>query len=243
MLNTLIKRLSHLRASFQIRAFRSALSSLDAAPQFAILGILSGLFTGLVILLFRVLVEQVLTWILPSGPDRFEQLAALERFLLPTAGAMVLALIFALLKQENRGVGVSHVLERLHRHQGYLSVKNLLVQFVTGAIALISGQTGGREGPAIHLGASVSSLLGQTLKLPNNSIRVLIGCGAAAAIGSSFNTPIAGVIFSMEVIVLEYTIAGFMPVILAAVTGTLVVQQVFGDEPVFFIPGIAMDSY
>ena len=70
MLNTLIKRLSHLRASFQIRAFRSALSSLDAAPQFAILGILSGLFTGLVILLFRVLVEQVLTWILPSGPDR-----------------------------------------------------------------------------------------------------------------------------------------------------------------------------
>ncbi|MDA8533992.1 chloride channel protein, partial [Pseudomonadales bacterium] len=134
-------------------------------------------------------------------------------------------------------------MERLHRHQGYLSVKNLLVQFVTGAIALISGQTGGREGPAIHLGASVSSLLGQTLKLPNNSIRVLIGCGAAAAIGSSFNTPIAGVIFSMEVIVLEYTIAGFMPVILAAVTGTLVVQQVFGDEPVFFIPGIAMDSY
>ena len=170
MLNTLIKRLIHLRASFQIRAFRSALSSLDAAPQFAILGVLSGLFTGLVILLFRVFVEQILTWILPSGPESFEQLAAQERFFLPTAGAMVLALIFAVLKKENRGVGVSHVLERLHRHQGYLSVKNLVVQFCTGAIALISGQTGGREGPAIHLGASVSSLLGQTLKLPNNLI-------------------------------------------------------------------------
>ena len=170
MLNTLIKRLIHLRASFQIRAFRSALSSLDAAPQFAILGVLSCLFTGLVILLFRVFVEQILTWILPSGPESFEQLAAQERFFLPTAGAMVLALIFAVLKKENRGVGVFHVLERLHRHQGYLSVKNLAVQFCTGAIALISGQTGGREGPAIHLGASVSSLLGQTLKLPNNLI-------------------------------------------------------------------------
>ena len=243
MLKTLIKQLAHLRTSFQIRAFRSALSSLDAAPQFAILGILSGIFTGLVILIFRVLVEQMLGWILPSGPESFEQLQALERFLLPTAGAMVLAIIFALLRRENRGVGVSHVLERLHRHQGYLSFKNLLVQFFTGAIALISGQTGGREGPAIHLGSSISSLLGQALKLPNNSIRVLIGCGTAAAIGSSFNTPIAGVIFSMEVIVLEYTIAGFMPVILAAVTGTLVVQQVFGDDPVFFIPGISMDSY
>ena len=243
MLKTLIKQLNILRASLKIRAFRSALSSLDAAPQFAILGILSGVFTGLVILLFRVLVEQILKWVLPNGPESFEQLASFERFLLPTAGAMVLALIFALLRQENRGVGVSHVLERLHRHQGYLSFKNLLVQFFTGAIALVTGQTGGREGPAIHLGASISSLLGQTLKLPNNSIRVLIGCGTAAAIGSSFNTPIAGVIFSMEVIVLEYTIAGFMPVILAAVTGTLVVQQVFGDDPVFFIPGIAMDSY
>lgn len=243
MLKTLIKQLNLLRASLKIRAFRSALSSLDAAPQFAILGILSGIFTGLVILLFRVLVEQILKWVLPNGPESFEQLASFERFLLPTAGAMVLALIFALLRQENRGVGVSHVLERLHRHQGYLSFKNLLVQFFTGAIALVTGQTGGREGPAIHLGASISSLLGQTLKLPNNSIRVLIGCGTAAAIGSSFNTPIAGVIFSMEVIVLEYTIAGFMPVILAAVTGTLVVQQVFGDDPVFFIPGIAMDSY
>ena len=243
MLKTLIKQLNLLRASLKIRAFRSALSSLDAAPQFAILGILSGVFTGLVILLFRVLVEQILKWVLPNGPESFEQLASFERFLLPTAGAMVLALIFALLRQENRGVGVSHVLERLHRHQGYLSFKNLLVQFFTGAIALVTGQTGGREGPAIHLGASISSLLGQTLKLPNNSIRVLIGCGTAAAIGSSFNTPIAGVIFSMEVIVLEYTIAGFMPVILAAVTGTLVVQQVFGDDPVFFIPGIAMDSY
>ena len=206
---------------------------------------LSGLFTGLVILLmFRVLVEQVLTRILPSRPRELRATRGSGAVFITHGRRHCSGRHFrAYSNKENRGVGVSHVLERLHRHQGYLSVKNLLVQFFTGAIALISGQTGGREGPAIHLGASVSSLLGQTLKLPNNSIRVLIGCGTAAAIGSSFNTPIAGVIFSMEVIVLEYTIAGFMPVILAAVTGTLVVQQVFGDEPVFFIPGIAMDSY
>ncbi|MGB2239835.1 MAG: chloride channel protein, partial [Pseudomonadales bacterium] len=96
---------------------------------------------------------------------------------------------------------------------------------------------------AVHLGAATSSLLGQLLKLPNNSIRVLIGCGSAAAIGASFNTPIAGVIFSMEVIVMEYTIAGFMPVILAAVTGTLIVQQFFGNDPVFDVPGVGLNSY
>jgi len=111
---------------------------------------------------------------------------------------------------------VVHVLERLARHQGHMPLRNAIIQFVTGVIALASGQSGGREGPAIHLGAAGSSLIGHYLKLPNNSIRVLVGCGAAAAISASFNTPIAGVIFSMEVIIMEYTIAGFIPANLAA---------------------------
>ena len=124
-----------------------------------------------------------------------------------------------------------------------MSLRNFGVQFFAGALALISGQTGGREGPAIHLGAAVSSLLGQRLQLPNNSIRILVGCGSAAAIGSSFNTPIAGVIFAMEVILMEYTIAGFMPVILASVTGTLVVQFVLGSESMFTVPSVGLSDW
>ncbi len=243
MIKKFHNRLRSFTATFRIRAFRTAVSSLEAAPQFALLGILSGFLTGAIIILFRVLIESSLEFLLPQGSESFELLPALKRFLLPISGSLVLAAGFALLKAEDRGVGVTHVLERLHRHQGYMSFKNLLVQFFGGAIALISGQTGGREGPAIHLGAATSSLLGQLLKLPNNSIRVLIGCGSAAAIGASFNTPIAGVIFSMEVIVMEYTIAGFMPVILAAVTGTLIVQQFFGNDPVFDVPGVGLNSY
>ena len=243
MIKKLQHRLKRLTAIFRIRAFRTAVSSLEAAPQFALLGILSGLLTGVIIILFRVLIESSLEFLLPRGSESFELLPSLERFLLPISGALVLAAGFSLLKAEDRGVGVTHVLERLHRHQGYMSVKNLFVQFFAGAVALISGQTGGREGPAIHLGAATSSILGQVLKLPNNSVRVLIGCGSAAAIGASFNTPIAGVIFSMEVIVMEYTIAGFMPVILAAVTGTLIVQQFFGNDPVFDVPGVGLNSY
>ena len=243
MSSTLARRIKNFRNHFKIRSFRSALSSLEAAPQFALLGILAGLCTGLVILAFRWVVERTLILILPNGPESFEQLALADRFLLPTAGAITLALIFRLLKPSDRQLGVTHVLERLQRHQGYIAFRSLVIQFFAGALALVTGQTGGREGPAIHLGAATSSLLGQTLKLPNNSMRILIGCGTAAAIGSSFNTPIAGVIFSMEVIVMEYTIAGFMPVILAAVTGTLIVQQVFGDQPVFQVPGIGMESY
>ncbi|MEX1058189.1 MAG: chloride channel protein, partial [Natronospirillum sp.] len=94
----------------------------------------------------------------------------------------------------------------------------------------------------VHLGAAGSSALGQMLQLPNNVIRLMVACGSAAAIGALFNTPIAGVIFAMEVILMEYTIAGFTHVILAAVSGTVITQLIYGDERVFMLSDVRMNS-
>jgi CIC family chloride channel protein len=221
---------------FTIRGFRRSLASIEALPQFAILGVVSGIVTGLVILAFRTLMERPLANLMAGGPDDFESLDPNLLLLMPLAGAVILVALFAVTSPEHRRVGVIHVLERLARHQGYLPWRSTLTQFFGGVIALGSGLSGGREGPAVHLGAAGSSFLGQILKLPNNSIRILVGCGAAAAISASFNTPLAGVIFSMEVILLEYTIAGFIPVILAAVTATLINQLVYGSSAAFMIP-------
>ncbi|MDG1203758.1 MAG: chloride channel protein [Pseudomonadales bacterium] len=220
-------------SNYSIRGFRRSLASLDSVPQFAVLGVISGLVTGLVILAFRALMEIPLSYLLDGEFENFEALDPLLLFGLPVFGSIILAILFRLISEQHRRVGVVHVLERLGRHQGYLTWQNAVVQFLGGIVALGTGQSGGREGPAIHLGAAFSSLLGQSLKLPNNSIRVLVGCGAAAAISASFNTPIAGVIFSMEVIMLEYTIAGFIPVILASVTATLINQLVYDSSSVF----------
>src|SRR5690606_23161392 len=109
-------------------------------------------------------------------------------------------------------------------------------------LTLLSGQSAGREGPAVHLGAASSSLIGQWMRLPNNSIRILVACGTAAAISASFNTPIAGVIFAMEVVLVEYTLSGFTPVILAAVSAAVVNQLVYGDMPACTVPPLAMNS-
>ena len=219
-----------------IRTFRRRLASIDSVPQFALLGIASGLVTGLVIVAFRLMIEWPLGLMLNNEPENFEALPQHTAFLLPIAGSLVLIVLFALVSQNDRRTGVIHVIERLARHQGHMPLKNVIVQFFAGIIALASGQSGGREGPAVHLGAAGSSLIGHYLQLPNNSIRVLAGCGAAAAISASFNTPIAGVIFSMEVIIMEYTIAGFTPVILAAVAATVMSRAVFGAESVFLVP-------
>ncbi|MFT7132595.1 MAG: CIC family chloride channel protein [Cyclobacteriaceae bacterium] len=221
---------------FSMRGFRHSLASFDAVRQFAILGIISGAVTGVVILAFRTLIEIPLAIFLDNDFDNFEALPQHYYFIVPVVGAIGLAILLSLIKKEHRSVGPVHVLERLARHQGHLPWQNALTQFCAGIIALASGQSGGREGPAIHLGAAGSSLLGQSLSLPNNSIRILVGCGAAAAISASFNTPMAGVIFSMEVIIMEYTIAGFIPVILAAVTATMINNLMYGNETAFFVP-------
>ena len=224
--------------------FTRRLSGVDSLPQLAILGLLSGLVTGGVILVFRLAIEWPLKHFLPGeGSEAFESLDILTRGLLPLAGALGLGLFLHHLATHDRKVGVVHVMERLNYHQGYITVKSALIQFVVGVTTVVTGQSAGREGPAVHLGAAFSSLMGQWMRLPNNSIRTLVACGCAAAISASFNTPISGVIFAMEVVMMEYTIAGFTPIVLAAVSAAVVTQLVYGSEPAFNVPALTMNSF
>ena len=210
----------------------------------AILALLTGMLVGGVIVAFRWVIESAQVAVL-AGPDpeNFESLTGWHRLLLPLGGGLLLGLMFYFSSRPPARVGVIHVLERLGYHEGHLPFKNFVLQFIGGALSIISGHSVGREGPSIHLGAATASIPGQILGLPNNSIRVLVSCGAAAAIAASFNTPLAGVIFAMEVILMEYTITGFLPVILAAVSATTVCRLVYGAHPAFFVPALELDSY
>lgn len=223
------------RSHLTLQHFRERLAYYDALPQLVILGLLSGILVGLMMVLFRLAIDLPLSYWLPH-PDDFESLPANQAFWWPVIGSFILLVLFYLWPVQARKVGIVNLLERLSYHQGIILGRNMLVQFVTATIALISGHSVGREGPAIYLGAACSSLLGQRLRLPNNSMRLLIGCGSAAAISAAFNTPLAGVIFAMEVILLEYTLIGFTPVIVAAVSADLVMRSILGHNSVFSVP-------
>ncbi|MCF6212048.1 MAG: chloride channel protein [Gammaproteobacteria bacterium] len=219
---------------------RAHLAHADALPILAVLGLCSGLLAGGVIVLFRILIDSLQMNFLPGGDvENYEGLSAFWRFSLPALGGLLIGLLFQL--AGGAQVGVVHVLERLAYFQGHLPLRNMLLQFIGATMSIVSGHSVGREGPSVHLGAASGSLLGQALKLPNNSIQILLACGAAA-IAASFNTPIAGVIFAMEVILMEYTIVGFAPVILAAVTATAVSRMAFGAAPAFIVPPMDMAS-
>lgn len=223
-------------------AWRDRLSGMDALPQLSVLGLLTGVLAGIAIVVFRLLVEIPLSRALPTHSENFEALTGTWHFWLPFAGAVIFGLALQCVKPKYHAASVGHVLDRIHNHQSRLPLGNFINQLLGGAWCLVTGQSVGREGPAVHLGAASGSMLGQWLRLPNNSLRPLAGCGVAAAIAACFNTPMAGVIFAMEVVVMEYSITGFIPVILAAVAGTTINQLVFGGNTVFHAPNASLVS-
>lgn len=222
--------------------WRDQLSGLDALPQLTVLGLLTGILAGIVIVIFRLLVEIPLHFLLPGNTENFEGLSSAWHFALPFVGAVIFGLVLQMIDKNHHTASISHVLDRIHNYQARMPLGNFINQLFGGAWCLITGQSVGREGPAVHLGAGSGSMLGQWLNLPSNSLRTLAGCGVAAAIAACFNTPMAGVIFAMEVVVMEYSTAGFIPVILAAVAGTVINQSVFGFSTVFHPPQVALKS-
>ncbi|MEE3112400.1 MAG: chloride channel protein, partial [Pseudomonadota bacterium] len=231
------------RSDFTLESFRRQLANVDALPQLCVLGLVSGVITGAVMVAFRLLLEAGAVLYMPEGePEAFEGLSPWLRALLPIVAVTLIGLLLYRQRSAARKLGVSHVIERLTYHQGRFPLRNWLNQWWVGVVSVLGGLSAGREGPAIHLGAAASSGLGLKLRLPNNSLRVLVACGTAAGISASFNTPIAGVIFAMEVVMMEYTLMSFMPVILASTMGALVAQVMYGNAPAFRIPEVALGS-
>ena len=231
------------RNNFRASHFRRRLAYNDALPQVSFLGFISGVAAALIIVAFRSLFEIPLGYWLPGGTaESFENLDPVWYFFLPIIGGLLIGLWLMFFTPDERKTGATHVMDRMAYHQGRMPFKNTLAQLIGGALGILTGQSGGREGPAVHLGSAVSSQIGSFFHLPNNSVRLMVGCGTAGAIAASFNTPMAGVIFAMEVVMLEYSIMGFTPVIIAAVTATLLHNYLYGAEMAFMAPEISMAS-
>ncbi len=220
-----------------LRVFRRLFRSDDELPKLVLLGLVVGVLTSLIIILFRFMFEWPLSALLPGAEsENFEKLPSYLHFVIPAIGGVVIGLFLLLFKAEHRVTGVAHVMERMNYHEGKLRIKNAIVQFFGGILAIIFGESAGREGPAVHLGSAAGSLLGQSMNLSNSNLRILVGCGSAAAIAASFNTPMAGVIFAMEVILLEYTVAGFTPIIISSVVAAMMASNFYSAELMFVVP-------
>ncbi|MCF8480848.1 MAG: chloride channel protein [Rhodospirillum sp.] len=140
-------------------------------------------------------------------------------------------------------LGVANVIEDMALAGARMDGRKGLVAALGSALSIGVGGSVGREGPAVHLGATFCALVARRLRLGERMARTLLGCGAAAAVAASFNTPIAGALFANEVIIGHYALSAFAPVVLASVAGTVVSRVWFGHESVFSLPGMTLTSF
>jgi H+/Cl- antiporter ClcA len=216
----------------RLNAIRKNLALPKTSWQICLLAIIGGFASALLVVLFTLTIEEIQQLYLIER-DNYNTLDKISRFKLPIIGAVIILLFAWLTGYKYLRTGIPFVLHRLKISHGIIPLKNTLNQFFGSAVALASGFSVGREGPAVHLGAACSSYLGSILKLPHNSIRTLCACGIAAGIAATFNTPIAAVLFVMEVILREYKVHIFIPIMLASLVGSLVTSSVFETSHTF----------
>ena len=156
--------------------------------------------------------------------------------LVPVLGAVGVTFLVNNFAPEAKGHGVPEVMDAIYYKSGVIRPVVALVKSLASAIAIGSGSSVGREGPIIQIGSALGSTLGQIIRMPAGQRIALVAAGAGAGIASTFNTPIGGVMFAIELMMPEVSVETFLPVAIATGTATFVGRWFFGDAPAFHVP-------
>ena len=198
--------------------------------------VIVGIGTGLGAVAFRYLIQGV-EWL---GYDWFPSITAgwgkAYVILIPAIGGLIVGPLVYFFAREAKGHGVPEVMEAVALRGGRIRPIVAIVKSLASAISIGSGGSVGREGPIVQIGSALGSSLGQKLGLSDDRIRNLVACGAAGGIAATFNAPIAGVVFALEIILGEFSVKYFSSVVVSAVTASVIGRAVFGNVSAFHIP-------
>jgi len=203
----------------------------------SVLGIIVGVATGAGAILFREFIQLVQLGLFQSDSENLlAQLVTLpwwQILLVPSGAGLFIGLFVYHFLPDRRPHGVADVIEASALRGGNMSSRVGLKVAIVNALSIGAGASVGREGPAVHIGATLSGWLARRLHLTRSLTRTLLGCGVGAAVAASFNAPIAGALFASEVVVGHYALKAFAPIVIASVAGTALSRNHFGDFPAF----------
>ncbi|HEV2635250.1 MAG TPA: chloride channel protein [Actinocrinis sp.] len=225
---------------------RRALLGLRASTGgLAVLAVAVGAGAGLGAIAFRWLIK-TFTQILSGRADYSAaghapnpQVEFLGRFfvlLAPVAAGLLYGPLVSRFAPEARGHGVPEVMFAVARRGGRIAPKVAVVKSLASALCIGGGGSVGREGPIVQIGSALGSSLGGWVKVPEDRLRILVACGAAGGIAATFNAPLAGVFFAMELILLDFAAEAFGMVVLSSVTASVIGRAAFGDAPFLHLP-------
>jgi CIC family chloride channel protein len=194
-----------------------------------IAAVLIAVITAAAAVAFHELINWVRDWLyvrLDAGVGLYGRGVWLLMFL-PATGGLVVGLISRYVIRIREGRGIVDVLESVMRSRGVISPGIAIEKIVTSGITIGSGGSAGAEGPIVQIGAAIASGVGQLFRVARQAMPVLIGCGSAAGISAIFNSPLGGVLFTLEVILQDFSLRTFTPVVLASVIANVTTQAIY----------------
>ncbi|MBT8357266.1 MAG: chloride channel protein [Desulfobacterales bacterium] len=211
----------------------------------AVLAVLVGLAGGFGAVGFRYLINFFQTLAYGSDGNLLDLVQTLPwylRVLIPAVGGLVVGPLVYFWAREAKGHGVPEVMEAVALKSGLIRKRLVIIKSFASAICIGTGGSVGREGPIVQIGSAIGSTIGQMLKISADRMRTLVGCGAAAGIAATFNAPIAGSMFALEIILGDFGLATFSPIVISSVIATAVSRHFLGDVPAFIVPAYELVS-
>jgi CIC family chloride channel protein len=206
------------------------------ASYFLIFSILVGLGGGFGAIIFRWMILQFRNLFFVKGGEILGFMGKYHVILLPALGGLIVRPLIYFFAREAKGHGVPEVMRSVLAGGGKIRPRVAAVKALASSICIGSGGSVGREGPIIQISSALGSAIGQLFRLTEEKTKTLVGCGAAAGIAATFNSPLGGIFFAMEVILREYGLRNFSSVVLSAVTATVISRSFLGNQPAFQVP-------
>jgi CIC family chloride channel protein len=199
-------------------------------------GLLVGVGAGVGAVIFRWLIQEFTSLFFDDLRPALSVLGPAAVVPLPALGGLIYGPLIYFFAREAKGHGVPEVMLAVAQRGGRIRPAVAVVKSLASALCIGSGGSVGREGPIVQIGSALGSTLGQMLRMSDDRVRTLVACGAAGGIAATFNAPIAGVFFALEIILGEFTTRAFGVVVISSVTAAVIGRAAFGNVPSFPVP-------
>jgi len=207
-----------------------------------IFSVITGAGAGYGAVIFRWLIHLLTHVFFDGGKSVFSFLGGYYVLIIPAFGGLLVGLITHFLAPETKGHGVPEVMLAIDKDGGRIRFRVALIKAIVSSLSIGSGGSVGREGPIVQIGSSLGSSMGQIFNLPKEKIKILVACGAGGGIAATFNAPLAGIFFALEVILRDYSPRHISSIVLSSVIATVVARSYLGNNPAFDIPVYQMNS-